>query len=249
MKRVSVLIFGGTSEGRLLSHALSELGAAVTVSVVTAYGVEAQGEAPGITVLKGAKTPDMLPALLGRFDLVIDATHPYARHISASLKQAAKKSGVRLLRLRRPESAALPDGALVFETAGEAAAYLAGREGNVLLTTGAKELLSFAAIPPARLFVRVLPTHDSLAACEALSIPHRNIIAMQGPFSAALNEAILRQFEIRFLVSKDGGAAGGFPEKCAAAAAAGVTLAVLRRPEDTGEDYDTILRICREMIA
>ena len=249
MKRTSILIFGGTSEGRRLSLALAALGAAVTVSVLTPYGAEAQGQAPGITVLTGARTPDALPALMKNFDLVIDATHPYAQRISASLREAADRSGVRLLRLKRPESDALPEGTAAFGTAEEAAVYLAGRGGNVLLTTGTKELPAFAALDPARLFARVLPTHEALSACEQLKIPHRNILAMQGPFSAALNEAILRQFEIRFLVSKDGGAAGGFPEKCAAAAAAGVTLVLLTRPEDAGEDYDTILKACREMIS
>ena len=85
------------------------------------------------------------------------------------------------------------------------------------MATGAKELAQFAAIPPERLYPRVLPTLESIAACEAANIPHRNIIAMQGPFSFALNQAMMEQFHIRWLVTKDGGAAGGFAEKVQAA--------------------------------
>ncbi len=40
---------------------------------------------------------------------------------------------------------------------------------------------------------------------------------MQGTFSYALNRALMEQFAIRFLVTKDGGAAGGFEEKARAA--------------------------------
>ncbi len=93
-----------------------------------------------------------------------------------------------------------------------------------------------------------MPARESIEACEAAGIPRRNIIAMQGPFSRELNEAILRQYRIAWMVSKDGGAAGGFPEKAAAARALGVRLIVLRRPEDAGADLATILKECEELI-
>ena len=58
----------------------------------------------------------------------------------------------------------------------------------------------------------------------------------------------MEQFAIRFLVTKDGGAAGGFAEKAEAAARCGVQLIVLRRPDDAGETADTILQRCRELL-
>ena len=39
---MKVLVFGGTTEGRLLARELSALGAQVTVSVATALGAEEQ---------------------------------------------------------------------------------------------------------------------------------------------------------------------------------------------------------------
>ena len=71
---------------------------------------------------------------------------------------------------------------------------------------------------------------------------------MQGPFSLALNLALMRQFDIRYLVTKDGGTAGGFGEKAEAARQAGATLVVIRRPADSGEDYETILEDCRRLL-
>lgn len=123
----------------------------------------------------------------------------------------------------------------------EAARLLAGREGNILLATGAKELPAFAALEPARLFPRVLPSEESVAACRRAGIPSRNIIALYGPFTQRLNEALMEQYHIRFLVTKDGGEAGGFREKAAAALAAGVELLVIRRPRDRGEGLEDIL--------
>ena len=72
---------------------------------------------------------------------------------------------------------------------------------------------------------------------------------MQGPFSYAMNVALLQQFHIQFMVTKDGGAAGGFAEKVQAAQASGVQLVVIRRPEEQGETAEEILRRCKEMLA
>ena len=240
------VIFGGTTEGRTLSLALAGAGAEVTVCVASAYGQEQQGETPGVEILTGPLSADEKAALLKEAVLCIDATHPYATHITQSVREACEASNVRFVRLQREESAA--EGALWMESASDAAAYLAQREGNILLTTGAKELPAFSALDPNRLFPRVLPSHESIFACEAAGIPHRNIIAMQGPFSREMNEAILRQFSVSWLVTKDGGEAGGFPEKAEAAGNTGVTMIVLRRPQKDGMTYDSVLSLCLEIL-
>lgn len=242
-----VVLFSGTTEGRELSRRLAELGLEVTVSVATPLGQEEQGSAPGVTVQCGRLLPDEMAALLKGAALCIDATHPYAVEATKNIRAAAESAGVGYLRLLRPASP-LPEGCLVFGSAGQAAEALAQKEGNLLLATGAKELTQFAAIPPQRLYPRVLPTLESITACEAAGIPHRNIIAMQGPFSFALNQAMMEQFHIRWLVTKDGGAAGGFDEKAAAAAAAGAQLVVIRRPPEQGETAEEVLKRCKEMI-
>ena len=229
------------------SRQLAALGIEVTVSVATPLGQEEQGSTPGVTVRCGRLLPDEMAALLGDAALCIDATHPYAVEATKNIKAAAEKAGVGYLRLLRPASP-LPENCLVFESAKQAAEALAAKEGNLLLATGAKELAQFAAIPPERLYPRVLPTLESIAACEAANIPHRNIIAMQGPFSFALNQAMMEQFHIRWLVTKDGGAAGGFDEKAAAASAAGAQLVVIRRPPEQGETASEVLKRCKEMI-
>ena len=239
---MKIVIFSGTTEGRLLSRALAEAGAAVTVCVATDYGSEEQGTYPGVTVRQGALTAEEKAALLSDAALCVDATHPYAAHVSASVRAACGAAGVEYLRLARPASDT--GEAVVFASAAEAAAWLQEREGNILLTTGAKELGAFAALDPGRLVPRVLPSRAGIEACEAAGIPHRNIIAMQGPFSREMNIAIIRQYRIRWLVSKDGGTVGGFPEKAAAARETGATLLLLRRPEDMGLGYDEVLNLC-----
>ena len=244
---MKILLFGGTTEGRVLAQTLLALGHAVTVSVATALGAEMLGDFPKDHILTGRLEQPAIARRLPDYALCIDATHPYAVEATKNIRAAAESAGVGYLRLLRPASP-LPEGCLVFGSAGQAAEALAQKEGNLLLATGAKELPQFAAIPPQRFYPRVLPTRESIAACEAAGIPHRNIIAMQGPFSFALNQAMMEQFHIRWLVTKDGGAAGGFDEKAAAAAAAGAQLVVIRRPPEEGETADEVLKRCKEMI-
>ena len=243
---MNIVIFSGTTEGRLLSHLLAEKGTQVTVCVATEYGCEEQGEAPGITVLTGRKTVEEMTALLRGSDLCVDATHPYAVEVTKSVQLACAAAEVPYRRLLRDRSA--DTDAIVVDSAGTAAKLLADREGNILLATGMKELPAFAGISPARLYPRVLPTGDSIAACERAGIPHRNIIAMQGPFSTELNEALIRQFHIAYLVTKDGGKAGGFQEKVQAAKNTGIELVLIRRPEETGETFEEIAAACEEMM-
>lgn len=238
-------MFSGTTEGRAFSKQLGALGADVLVSVATDLGAEEQGSAPGVTVRAGRLEPEEMTALLQGADLCIDATHPYAVEATKNIRAAAARAGVEYHRLLRAPSP-LPEGALVFAGAAEAAQELARTEGNVLLTTGAKELGAFSPIASERCYPRVLPTREGIAACEAAGVPHRNIIAMQGPFSRALNEALIQQFEIRWLVTKDGGAAGGFAEKVQAAQSTGAQLVVLRRPPEQGQTAQEILNLCKE---
>ena len=239
---MKIVVFGGTTEGRLLSRELAGRGAEVTVCVASDYGEETQGTGPGIRVRTGRLSRTEKLALLQGAALCVDATHPYAGHISASLREACAESGTPYRRLLRPESET--GNARQFDTAEQAAGWLAGREGNILLATGAKELEAFRALPPERIFPRILPNRQSLEVCEKLGIPHRNIIAMQGPFTREMNIATIRQYQIRYLVTKDGGGPGGFPEKAEAARETGAECLVLRRPRESGLSFDEILNEC-----
>jgi len=243
---MNILIFGGTTEGRLLAEKLFALGVEVTVSVATPLGAEELAGLDGVDVWIGRKTAPELVPLLAPFDLCVDATHPYAAEASVNIKTACQGAGVPLRRLLRPESEA--EGVVRVESCAQAAEFLAETEGNILLATGAKELSAFAGLDPARVFARVLPTHEGLSACEALGLAHSHILALQGPFTQKLNEAMLEQCRIRWLVTKDGGKAGGFEEKLSAAWRTGAQVVLVSRPPDEGESFEEILACIKEKL-
>lgn len=234
-----ILVFGGTVEGReLVEWLAARASCLVTSCTATPYGASLVAEGPRVASSCEPLPPARIAQLMDEtpFACVVDATHPYATHISGSIRDVAQARGVPVLRLVREGAPSGPwhevDGP------GQAAAYVEEREGAVLLTTGSKDLSVFVegvTAAPERLYVRVLPVVSSLEKTAALGIPARHVIAMQGPFSKELNVALIREFGIRTLVTKASGAAGGFWEKIEAAQECGCEAVVIRRPvEESG---------------
>ena len=244
-----ICIFGGTTEGRKLAEFLSGQPCDVTVCVATDYGQTLLPEAEHVSVSARRLPVGEIVSLLTekRFDLVIDATHPYAQSITKSIASACRETETLRWRLLRGASGVSPEHTYV-ETVSDAAAFLSETEGNILLTTGSKELAGFSQLPgfSERVWARVLPLQSSLDACAQAGLPASHIFAMQGPFSEAMNAAMLRTIGAQYLVTKDGGAPGGFEEKESAAKSAGARLVVIGRPpEEEGLSLSkTISALC-----
>ncbi|MBQ5412513.1 MAG: precorrin-6A/cobalt-precorrin-6A reductase, partial [Oscillospiraceae bacterium] len=135
-----ICIFAGTTEGRKLAETLKD-GAELTVCVATEYGEVMLEGIEGIAVHMGRLDEQEMEKLFrdGGFSRIIDATHPYADIVTQNIAAAAEKAEVPVIRILRGGEKHIDD-AVYVSSAEEAAQYLAGHDGNVLLTTGAKEL-------------------------------------------------------------------------------------------------------------
>lgn len=231
-----VLVFAGTTEGRELAELLADSNIKCSVCVATDYALELMND-KRLDVHCGRLTEEEMEVLMrdGSFDVVVDATHPYAQIVSQNVRQAADMESISLIRLRRSTESA-EEGFVSFKTHEECSAWLSFQTGNILLTTGSKDLGSYAKNETIknRLFVRVLPGEESIRLCTANGITGRQIIAMQGPFSAQMNECILREYSIDWMVTKISGHAGGFEEKVEAAKKAGVGVCAILPPSENG---------------
>ena len=235
-----ICVFAGTTEGRELVEFLcsqpASAGVSVTACVATEYGetlLPSSGTAPNLTVLSGRLALEDMVRLFSseRFDLVIDATHPYAVAVTENISAACRETGTEYLRLLRAASDGQPD-AVYLPDVDAAAEFLRSTDGNILLTTGSKELGKFCGIDgfSERVYARVLPMDSSLESCRAAGLKASHIIAVQGPFSEEMNLAMLRFVSARWLVTKDGGETGGFDAKASAAHRAGAQMVVIGRP-------------------
>lgn len=250
-----VILFAGTTEGRLLAEFLGREGVQTLVCVATEYGAALLPESEALTVSHERLNEEEMRGLFQIHlpEVVVDATHPYASEVTANIRKAAEESGADYLRLLRKESGG-GDGAsarIYVDSVREAVEWLAAKEGKILVTTGSKELDAFTALPAykERVIARVLSTAEVAARCSALGFAGQNLICMQGPFSREMNEAMLRQYACKYLVTKASGSAGGYEEKLAAAAACGVTAVIIGRPEkEKGLSYyDCKEELCRRL--
>ncbi|MFQ6844013.1 MAG: precorrin-6A reductase [Lachnospiraceae bacterium] len=250
---MKVVIFGGTSEGRMLSECLCRNKIAHTLCVATDYGEEVLEPSEYAHVLQGRLDTQQMEDLIRREQcfVVVDATHPYAVEVSKNIRKACERTKMKYLRfLRDKESVIDVRSDVLVSSATEAAAYLDGQEGAIFLTTGSKELPAFTAgvHKTERLFVRVLPSAAVVASCRELGLEGKQICAMQGPFSEEMNRALLQQTKAAWLVTKDTGITGGFPEKVRAARSLGVRLVIIRRPEESGLDYKSVLQVLEAVL-
>lgn len=242
-----ICIFAGTTEARWLVELLSTQPVAVTACVATEYGETLLPEANNVTVRSGRIPVGEIIEMLSetKFDLVIDATHPYAASITESVARACAETGTEYLRLLREESDKV-SGVQYASSAEDAAAFLSKTDGNILLTTGSKDLKTYSRIKDftARVYARVLPLDASLTLCREAGVQPSHILAMQGPFSEKMDTAMLRAVSAKWLVTKDGGEAGGFPAKVAAARKAGADVLVIGRPKQReGKSFSQVLEI------
>lgn len=264
-----VLLFAGTTEGRELAEYLSGKPFEVYVSTATEYGMELIEHIPRIHVISGR----MREAEICRFirehgiEIVVDATHPFARLATENMKKACDECGIRYIRCLREKinlqrkaevdrDAAEQDEnkeennlngimyakigesgqAVLVSSVAEAVKYLQNTTGNIFITTGSKELHLYRELADwqNRCYARVLSSREAVEESVKLGFKGAHLIAMQGPFSAELNTALLRFTEAKYFVTKESGKAGGFEEKLEAAKKTKVTLVMIGRPEETG---------------
>ena len=241
-----IVVFAGTTEGRLLAERLASSGVEVTACVATEYGEKLMPEQSCLTVHSGRMDAEEMEDFLQQKmpHLVVDATHPYAQVVSENVKTVCEQLHMEYVRLLRPVGVVLPEDARihVVEDAKAAAELAEKMSGNIFLTTGSKELAVFVETINdfSRLYARVLSTEETMKICQELGFEGRQLICMQGPFSEELNRAMFSHVDAKILVTKESGNIGGFSDKVQAALAQDMQCIVIRRPKEQGLTFEQV---------
>ena len=228
-----VLVFAGTTEGYEICRFLADHQVRTMGFAATEYGGKSLTENEYLTVQTGRLDETAMEQVFiqEKPEMVLDATHPYAAEVTVNICTACEKTQTLYRRVLR-ESGSREDKAVYVESVQAAAQYLDQTQGNVLLTTGSKELAGFTGMKnyQERLYARVLSLPNVMQACAELGFEGKHLIGMQGPFSRELNAAMLRQYRCKYLVTKDTGKAGGFQDKIDAALECDAVPVIIGRP-------------------
>jgi len=250
---LKILQLAGTSDARQLAIELTNNGFEVITTVVTNNAAKELQRA-GLNVIVGRLTDLDFYQLIKKFQIhvVVDGSHPFAEEASKNAIKGAELANVTYIRFERPTKTFKKDLIIEVESYETAADLAAKKQGNIMLTTGSKTLEIFTSkllnMPKTRVIARMLPRKDNMEKCEQLSLPQKDIVAIQGPFSKEFNKALFRQFDITLMITKESGNAGSVDEKIEAANELGIETIVIKRPKvNYGTSYSTIYEVIEHL--
>lgn len=230
---MKLLIFAGTRNGRELALELATKGYEVIISSMSAHGNSLVVEHNNLTRVYGKMDLVSMERFImdNRIQLVIDATHPYAKEISENIIKSTNNANIPMIRYERKSS--IPEHiGKHFDTYEAACDYLRKRKGPILFTTGVNHIDKLVdLLDKSRIVVRILPVETSLEKANQCGLQESQIIAIHPPYSIEDNLKHINMYHIRYLVTKDSGYEGGTYEKLEAVKKTGTGIIVIDRPK------------------
>lgn len=227
-----ILLFGGTTEGRLAAALLDRL--AISFIYSTKTSIEPFASMHG-EFRHGALDERSMEALVLSRDirLVIDAAHPFASRLHRTVFDLCARHAIRLIRFERAASP-LPYAPWLHSVAGfDEALHLLERLAPVKLLA----LTGVQSVAPLRpwwsrhdLLLRILPSPASIRQALHEGIPESCLLPMSPDGSEASLEALVRTHGIDCMIVKESGESGFFSTKLCVAERCGTKLIVIRRP-------------------
>ena len=164
-------------------------------------------------------------------DLLIDATHPFAAHISFNAATAAQVCGLpHLLLVRPPWEPMEGDRWIAVESIAAAVSILPSVAQRVFLTTGRQDLAAFAPLKDLWFLMRMIdpPTPDT-------PVPPGTLVLERGPFTLEDERELLQTYAIGVIVSKNSGGDATYAKIRAARELALPVVMIQRPPTPAGE--------------
>jgi precorrin-6A/cobalt-precorrin-6A reductase len=236
----TLLVLGGTAEAVVLAR---DLAREPEFDVI--YSLAGRTRTPTLPDcglrLGGFGGVEGLVAYLGENDVaaIVDATHPFAARMAANARDAAAQAGIPLFKfLRQAWDEPADTTWLHAATPSDAARIIDGRFGRVFLSSGLGDIAAFAHLPSVWFLVRSVEPSDA----PAILAQHHHITS-RGPFHLEAETALLRDWKIEALVTKNSGGAAT-RAKLDAAQNLGIPVIMIDRPAvPKGVVYATVTQV------
>lgn len=221
-----ILVFGGTTEGRMAAKVLDESGAI--------YYYSTRSDVQDIQLAHGVRlTGTMELAQMKAFSLehdialIIDATHPFAQNLHHNVVNLAQQLGVPLIRVNRifPPH----DADLVWCRDYDDAIHQLNKHNveRLLALTGVNTIGKLKDYwQQNECWFRILDRDESREATATAGFPQDHLVY----YEPQGTEQLLKQLHPQAIITKESGTSGGFVEKVDAARRNGVLTFVVECP-------------------
>ena len=234
-----ILVFGGTTEGRMAAKVLEESGATYCYS--TRSDTQDIQLVHGHHVTGAMEVPEMVTFCREHdIRLIVDAAHPFAVNLHRNVVDLARQIGVPIIRYDRIYPS--HDKNLVWcKDYDDAISRLEAHGITKLLA-----LTGVNTINRLRLYwqghecwFRILKRDESQSEAQKTGFPADHLVYYEQDDTASLIERLQPQA----ILTKESGMSGGFDEKVEAARQAGLKVFVVERPEYPTADGVTVKHV------
>lgn len=237
---MKIFLLGGTKDStNIITHIKENYDAFILTTTTTEYGARLAKEAGSDDTIARPLLKDEIADIIKKenFDILIDATHPFAEHITNTSATIAHELKIPYIRFERPITnlenidTSHIHYAESFEDAGKLIAS-DFTQGNVLHFAGAntmKDIVKHVSVE--RFYPRILKVENSIKKCEALNIDPSHIIAMKGAATKEENIDLIERYDASVMITKESGEIGGVVEKIEAANEMNIAVIMIKRPK------------------
>ena len=238
-----ILVFGGTTEGRICVEVLDEAGTSFYYS--TKGSMQSVTSHNGIRLTGGMNLEEMT-SFCKEHDIrmIIDAAHPFARELHDTVAAAAQLCGIPAVRYERVFPGLNPKDIVCDDYHDAVCKMKQAGVKHLLALTGVKTISALkdfwnsAADDGNRVdcHFRILDRQESFDIAEKSGFPKDRLLFYDKEQSTL---ELITRYRPDAIITKESGESGGFEEKEQSAVKAGVPLYVVRRPL-LSDDFITV---------
>jgi precorrin-6A/cobalt-precorrin-6A reductase len=237
---MKIILLGGTKDSiNIIEFIKNNYDAYILTTTTTEYGARLAREGGSDDTIARPLPKDEIIEIIETqgFDVLIDATHPFAEHITQTSASIAKELKMPYVRFERPTTNLenIDTSHIHYVKSFEDAGKLIADEfnqGNVLHFAGANTMTDIVKyVPTERFYPRILKVESSLEKCDALNIDPNHIIPMKGAASLEENIHLIEKYDASIMITKESGEIGGVIEKIEAANEKNIDIIMIQRPQ------------------
>lgn len=251
-----IILLGGTKDSiNIIEFIKNKYDSYILTTTTTEYGAKLAKEGGSDeTIAKPLPKEEIIEIIKDEnFDVLIDATHPFAEHITQTSASIANELKMPYIRFERPTTNLenIDTSNIHYVKSFDDAGKLIESEfnnGNVLHFAGAntmEDILKYVSCE--KFYPRILKVPSSLKKCEELGVSDDHIIPMTGAASLEENIELIERYNARVMITKESGEIGGVIEKIEAANQKNIAIIMIQRPQIKELDKNSVVSNLEEL--